>query len=156
MSVSGMLTLLAISDTPRCFHFISCPFSLWSDDDGIDQASSLDTSENHVIDSKNRTIAVTPMKLQTTPFEETCKISRDYAITAIQALDALRHKQARPLRFLYMSGHFATRSPAEVPKELQDHGLIKYGLLRVCIDERGNSALGLGNFFSLPPFPGLI
>ncbi|KAJ5605888.1 hypothetical protein N7510_008669 [Penicillium lagena] len=76
------------------------------------------------------TIAVTPMKLKTIPFEETCKISRDYATAAIQALDVLRHKQARPLRFLYMSGHFAPRSPAEVPKELQDHGLINYGLLR--------------------------
>ena len=75
------------------------------------------------------------MKLKTTPFEETCKISRDYATAAIQALDVLRRKQARPLRFLYMSGHFAPRSPAEVPKELQDHGLINYGLLRVCSDE---------------------
>ncbi|CAL5874895.1 uncharacterized protein PFLUO_LOCUS9197 [Penicillium psychrofluorescens] len=76
------------------------------------------------------TIAVTPMKLKTTPFEEACKVSRDYATTAIQSLDALRHKQARPLRFLYMSGHFAPRNPAEIPKELQDHGLINYGLLR--------------------------
>jgi hypothetical protein len=79
---------------------------------------------------------VTPSKLKTIPFEETCKISRDYATTAIQTLDALRHKQDGPLRFIYMSGHFAPRSPAEVPKELQDHGLINYGLLRVCMDER--------------------
>ncbi|KAK9320902.1 hypothetical protein V1517DRAFT_340340 [Lipomyces orientalis] len=70
------------------------------------------------------------MKLKTIPFEETCKISRDYATTAIQTLDALRHKHG-PLRFLYMSGYFAPRSPAEVPKVLQDHGLINHGLLRV-------------------------
>jgi hypothetical protein len=79
---------------------------------------------------------VTPSKLKTIPFEETCKISRDYATTAIQTLDALRHKQDGPLRFIYMSGHFAPRTPAEVPKELQDHGLTNYGLLRVCMDER--------------------
>jgi len=76
------------------------------------------------------TIAVTPMKLNTMPFEETSKISRDYATTAIRTLDALHHKQDEPLRFLYMSGHFAPRSHAEVPKELQNHGLVNYGLLR--------------------------
>ncbi|KAJ5218112.1 uncharacterized protein N7498_000211 [Penicillium cinerascens] len=76
------------------------------------------------------TIAVTPMKLSTIPFEETCKISRDYAITAIKTLDELHHQKDRPLRFIYMSGHFAPRSVAEVPKELQNHGLINYGLLR--------------------------
>ncbi|KAJ5584340.1 uncharacterized protein N7459_004140 [Penicillium hispanicum] len=76
------------------------------------------------------TIAVTPMKLQTTPFEETCKICRDYATTAIRTLDGLRLKPTGPLRFLYMSGHFAPRRREEVPKQLQDHGLINYGLLR--------------------------
>ena len=73
------------------------------------------------------------MKLNTIPFEETCKISRDYATTAIRALDALHHKQDEPLRFLYMSGHFAPRSLAEVPQELRNHGLIDYGLMRVRI-----------------------
>lgn len=72
------------------------------------------------------------MKLSTVPWEETCKISRDYATTAIKTLDTLRQKQENPLRFLYMSGHFAPRSRAEVPPALQNHGLIDYGLLRVC------------------------
>ncbi|KAJ5176057.1 uncharacterized protein N7482_001934 [Penicillium canariense] len=76
------------------------------------------------------TIAVTPMKLNTVPWEETCKISRDYATTAIQALHALRQTPDKPRRFIYMSGHFAPRSRAEVPEELQNHGLIDYGLLR--------------------------
>jgi nucleoside-diphosphate-sugar epimerase len=76
------------------------------------------------------TIAVTPSKLKTVPFEETCKISRDYAITAIQTLASLRHNQDGPLRFIYMSGHFAPRNRAEVAKELVNHGLINYGLLR--------------------------
>jgi hypothetical protein len=76
---------------------------------------------------------VTPMKLNTMPFKETCKISRDYATTGIQTLDALHHKQDKPLRFIYISGHFAPRSQAEVSPELQNHGLMQYGLLRVCI-----------------------
>ena len=76
------------------------------------------------------------MMVNTLPFEETCKVSRDYAITAIQTLDTLREKDARPLRFLYMSGHFVPRSRAEVPKELRDHGLIEYGLMRVRKNER--------------------
>jgi hypothetical protein len=74
---------------------------------------------------------VTPSKLREIPFKETTKISRNYATTAIKTLDAL-HSQKTPLRFVYMSGHFAPRSRAEVAKELQNHGLINYGLLRVC------------------------
>lgn len=93
---------------------------------------------------------MTPMKLQTIPFEETCKISRDYATAAIRTLDALHHKQDRPLRFLYMSGHFAPRSPAEVPKELKNHGLINYGLVRVRTD-KGDPAGSSQSPLSSPP-----
>ena len=89
---------------------------------------------------------MTPMKLSTIPFEETCKISRDYATTAIKTLDDL-HQKDGPLRFIYMSGHFAPRSAAEVPKELQNHGLINYGLLRVCLDD------GAGSHLTLPAPP---
>lgn len=78
-----------------------------------------------------RTIAVTPRKLSTVPWEATCKISRDYAVTAIQTLDTLRPAQEKPLRFLYVSGHFAPRSRAEIPPALENHGLVDYGLLRV-------------------------
>lgn len=71
------------------------------------------------------------MKLSTVPWEETRKISRDYATTAIKTLHALNQQHQKPLRFLYMSGHFAPRSRAEVPPALQNHGLVDYGLLRV-------------------------
>ena len=77
---------------------------------------------------------MTPSKLASVPFEETCKISRDYATTAVQTLDSLRHGQNGPLRFLYISGHFAPRSVDEVPKELKNHSLVNYGLMRVCLD----------------------
>jgi hypothetical protein len=76
---------------------------------------------------------VTPSKLKTVSYEEICKISRDYAITAIETLAALRRKQDRPLRFVYVSGHFAVRNPAEVPKMMEGHALLEYGLMRVRI-----------------------
>ncbi|KAI0593184.1 hypothetical protein F4775DRAFT_608201 [Biscogniauxia sp. FL1348] len=76
------------------------------------------------------TIAVTPSKLKSMPFEDISKICRDYAVTAIKTLDGLRPNQKQPLRFIYMSGHFAPRSAAEVPKELIDNDLASYGLLR--------------------------
>ncbi len=85
---------------------------------------------------------MTPSKLKTMPLEEACKISRDFAITAIQALDAFREKQDKPLRFIYMSGHFTPRGLAELPKEIKDPSFIEYALARVRIDERA-SALAL-------------
>jgi hypothetical protein len=72
------------------------------------------------------------MKLSTVPWEETCKISRDYATTAIKTIHKLRQTQEKPLRFIYMSGHFAPRSRAEIPAVLANHGMVDYGLLRVC------------------------
>lgn len=71
------------------------------------------------------------MKLKTLPWEDTVKISKDYAITAIQTATSLPRKQGQPLRFVYMSGHFAPRERTEQPKVLGDHGLMEYGYLRV-------------------------
>lgn len=78
-----------------------------------------------------RTIAVTPTKLKTLPWEETVKISKDYAITAIQTVTSLPRKQEQPLRFVYMSGHFAPRERTEQVKVLGDHGMMEYGYVRV-------------------------
>ncbi|CEJ59191.1 hypothetical protein PMG11_07824 [Penicillium brasilianum] len=78
------------------------------------------------------TIAITPKRLSTIPWEETCKISRDYATTAVKTLDTLRQPQPRgkPLRFLYMSGHLSQRTRAQIPAVLRDSGLSDYSLLR--------------------------
>ncbi|KAI0379488.1 hypothetical protein F5Y04DRAFT_129802 [Hypomontagnella monticulosa] len=76
------------------------------------------------------TIAITPAKLKGIPFDDVCKISRDYAVTAIRTLAELRSTQDRPLRFIYVSGHVAPRSLAEVPPEFSGHGLTDYGLMR--------------------------
>ncbi|KAF3064448.1 hypothetical protein GL218_01355 [Daldinia childiae] len=76
------------------------------------------------------TIAVTPSKLKTVPFEDACEIFRDYAAIGIRALTDLYHDQDPPLHFIYISGHFVPRSPAEVPKELANSGLMNFGLMR--------------------------
>ncbi|RYP89866.1 hypothetical protein DL770_004018 [Monosporascus sp. CRB-9-2] len=75
------------------------------------------------------TIAVTPMKLKSLPWEETVKICRDYALAAIETLASVPHKDG-PLRFLYISGHFAPRTRSEIAKPLNDHGLTDLALLR--------------------------
>lgn len=73
------------------------------------------------------------MKLKELPWEETVKISRDYAITAIETLAQLPRKQPRqPLRFIYMSGHFAPRDRTQHMTVLVDNGMMEYGFLRVC------------------------
>lgn len=76
---------------------------------------------------------MTPTKLKTLPWEETVKISRDYAVTAIKTLANLPRKQdGQPLRFVYMSGHFAPRERTEQLKVLDNNGMMEYGFLRVC------------------------
>lgn len=71
------------------------------------------------------------MKLKSLPWEDTVKISKDYAITAIQTVSSLPRKKDQPLRFVYMSGHFAPRERTEQPKVLIDQGMMEYGYLRV-------------------------
>ncbi|KAI1386000.1 uncharacterized protein F4822DRAFT_359659 [Hypoxylon trugodes] len=76
------------------------------------------------------TIAITPSKSTTFPFEETSKISRDYATTAIRTISSLRSDQSRPFRFVYMSGHFVARSLDELAAPVRAHGLVDYTLMR--------------------------
>ncbi|KAJ4419623.1 hypothetical protein N0V82_004818 [Gnomoniopsis sp. IMI 355080] len=90
--------------------------------------------ELHDVDAciwQHRTIAVTPMKLKTLPWEEIVKVSRDYAVTAIETLANLPRKQGgQPLRFIYMSGHFAPRERGQQLKVLDNNGMVEYGFLR--------------------------
>lgn len=74
---------------------------------------------------------MTPMKLKTLPWEDTVKISRDWAVTAIETLAKLPRKDSQTLRFVYMSGHFAPRERTEQPKVLGDNNMMEYGYLRV-------------------------
>lgn len=85
------------------------------------------------------------MKLKSLPWEDTVKISRDYAVTAIETLSILPRKQAQPLRFIYMSGHFAPRQRTEQMKVLDDNGMMEYGFLRVSAHLSNDSFLSTMN-----------
>lgn len=71
------------------------------------------------------------MKLKSLPWEETVRVSRDWAVTALQTMAKLPREQAKPLRFIYMSGHFAPRKRTEQLKVLGDNSMMEYGFLRV-------------------------
>ncbi|KAK7928101.1 hypothetical protein PG985_005099 [Apiospora marii] len=78
------------------------------------------------------TIAITPSKLKDTPWDEVVKITRDYTLTALHTMTEARpiNGSKDPLRFVYMSGHFAPRDRSHVVKALTDFGLVEVSLLR--------------------------
>ncbi|KAK7981722.1 NAD(P)-binding Rossmann-fold containing protein [Apiospora saccharicola] len=78
------------------------------------------------------TIAITPAKMKDTPWDEVVKITRDYALTALHTMKETQpiDSSKGPLRFVYMSGHFAPRDRSHVVKALTDFGLAEVSLLR--------------------------
>ncbi|KAI1420863.1 hypothetical protein F5Y12DRAFT_770971 [Xylaria sp. FL1777] len=73
-------------------------------------------SEYAAADACIWTIAVNPEKLGSVSWEETCKISRDYAVTAIETISQLRRDNpTSKFRFFYTSGYTATRDPSKKP-----------------------------------------
>ncbi|KAK4040776.1 protein FMP52, mitochondrial, partial [Parachaetomium inaequale] len=73
------------------------------------------------------TIALTPGKAQTTPWEQTVKICRDYAVRGIETIAKLPRdgEGKQPLRFMYISGHAAERDPNKKPWILGDYCLMR-------------------------------
>ncbi|VUC29976.1 unnamed protein product [Clonostachys rosea] len=72
------------------------------------------------------TIAISPSKLKTVTWEETCTISRDYAIKGIETITHLpREGKAQPLRFIYMSGSNAERDQTKKPLLMGDYLLMR-------------------------------
>ena len=77
-----------------------------------------------------RTIAIVPIKLKTVDWEQTCKISRDYALKGIETISHLpREGKKTPLKFIYMSGYGSVRDQSS--KKPLFYG--DYSLMRVCI-----------------------
>ncbi|OTA90723.1 hypothetical protein M434DRAFT_22805 [Hypoxylon sp. CO27-5] len=76
------------------------------------------------------TIAVTPSKMKTTPWEEVVKVCREYTITALKTIASVPRKQGGPARFVYISGHFAPRNGAPIPKQLAEFGLVQVASMR--------------------------
>ncbi|KAK6083908.1 hypothetical protein SCUP515_01604 [Seiridium cupressi] len=79
------------------------------------------------------------------PFEETAKISRDYAMTAIRTLaDLCQKKDEGLLRFIYISGYFALAENMILEFAGQSHGNVesavaKPGLIHSPERERRNT-----------------
>ena len=76
---------------------------------------------------------MTPMNMKSLPWSETVKITRDWTSTSLETLGKMPRKQSQPLRYIYMSGHFAPRERTEAPKVLSDNNLMEAGYLRVCL-----------------------
>ncbi|KAE8450785.1 hypothetical protein EG329_005698 [Mollisiaceae sp. DMI_Dod_QoI] len=56
----------------------------------------------------SETIAITPTKSKTTPFDIVTKVTRDYTLAGIDALSKV-NKTSKPLRFIYFSGVAVSR-----------------------------------------------
>jgi hypothetical protein len=74
---------------------------------------------------------VTPSKVKSLPWDETVKICRDFTLNALQTLAAMPRKEYAPLRFVYVSGHYAPRSEAAITVRLADQDIMALCLLRV-------------------------
>ncbi|GAW20838.1 hypothetical protein ANO14919_103500 [Xylariales sp. No.14919] len=71
-------------------------------------------------------IAIPPSKLQSVTWEEACKISRDYAVTAVKVISQLRRDSVpSKFRFIYISGSNAERDPSKKPPRLGDYCLMR-------------------------------
>lgn len=80
-----------------------------------------------------------PSNAHNIPFEEVCKISRDYAVTAIQTLSDKSSSSSsrgsdRPFRFIYVSGLLVNRDRAVLEKNMMlvERGMVEYCAMRVC------------------------
>ncbi|GAW19355.1 hypothetical protein ANO14919_088410 [Xylariales sp. No.14919] len=83
-------------------------------------------SEMATADACIWTIAITPGKLRSVTWEEACKISRDYAVTAIETISQIRRDNPTgKFRFIYTSGHTATRDPSKKPLILRDYSVMR-------------------------------
>ncbi|KAK6064201.1 hypothetical protein SCUP515_11946 [Seiridium cupressi] len=79
-----------------------------------------------ILEDFDRTIAVSPSKLKSVTWEQTCKISRDYAIKGIDVISHLpRKEKTKPLRFIYTSRANAERDQSKKPLILGDYCLMR-------------------------------
>ncbi|EXJ57465.1 hypothetical protein A1O7_07813 [Cladophialophora yegresii CBS 114405] len=74
------------------------------------------------------TLAITPTKAKSMPWDEVVKVCREYTMTGLQAIvEARRRGSARstPLRFLYMSGESAERDQTKTPRLMTQYLLMR-------------------------------
>jgi hypothetical protein len=71
-------------------------------------------------------MAVTPNKSATMPWEEVQKICLDYTVNGLETLSKLpRGNEAKPLKFLYISGANAERDQTKKPWVLGGYCLMR-------------------------------
>lgn len=86
--------------------------------------------------NRPRTIAITPAKSRSYPWEQTVKVCRDYAIKGIETISQLPRDNAngKPFRFVYISGYNCERDQTKKPMwPLRD-----YLLMRVRLSSSGS------------------
>ncbi|ETI25484.1 hypothetical protein G647_02257 [Cladophialophora carrionii CBS 160.54] len=72
------------------------------------------------------TLAVTPNKSKSLPWEEVVKVCHDYTMTGLQAIvEARGSAKSTPLRFLYMSGDSAERDQTKTPRLMAQYCLLR-------------------------------
>jgi hypothetical protein len=78
--------------------------------------------------SVSRTLAVTPSKSKSLPWDDVYRVCHEYTMAGLSAIfDVRGTNKTTPLRFLYMSGIAAERDQSKSPKFMP-----KYCLMRVC------------------------
>lgn len=76
--------------------------------------------------TSSRTIAITPTKSKTMPWEEVRKTCVDYAVNAVDTFaKSPRADKANPFRFVYVSGSAAERDPTKKPWVMGDYCLMR-------------------------------
>jgi len=72
------------------------------------------------------TLAVTPSKSKTRPWDEVVRTCHDYTITGLDAIfEARGSGKTTPLRFLYMSGLTAERDQTKTPRFMAKYALMR-------------------------------
>ncbi|KAI1780885.1 hypothetical protein F4818DRAFT_397138 [Hypoxylon cercidicola] len=72
------------------------------------------------------TIAVTRSQVSKMPWEEVCRICRDYTVVGFETITRLpRPGASKPFRFVYISGAKTVQDPAQKPWLLGDYSLMR-------------------------------
>ncbi|KAK4657514.1 hypothetical protein QC762_214050 [Podospora pseudocomata] len=97
------------------------------DDFGADYPDSVKAELSNA-DACIWTIAITPAKSRSYPWEQTVKVCRDYAIKGIETISQLPRNNAngKPFRFVYISGYNCERDQTKKPMwPLRDYLLMR-------------------------------
>jgi hypothetical protein len=140
-----------------CDDFTRYPDSLKKELEDVDACIWLvPLSSPRILQSKatkrltnhNRTIAITPSKIlgKTVPWEDVVKVCHDYTLVALEAVASAPRQRDIPLRFVYISGHFAPRDGDPILESLTDFGLAQVASMRVRYNPTSCSIIR-----SLPP-----